>query len=257
MPEALAPAAGLPCVVFLPGTLCDRRVFARQARALRGHAHVLRLNYHGAGDADAWLQRQLRRLPERFSLAGFSLGGLLALALLRQAPERVERLAMIASNAEPASPAGQRRARANWRLQKDRRRGAAAVLQRALPAYFHAPRQRQRHEAVVHDMALRTPPAVARMQYAWAGTRPAGHDTLARFRGPLLIASGTRDLLCPPAWQRAMRRIRPDAAWHAFERCGHFVPFEAPAALNHALRRWIAQPPATFAPPQTHPDHTP
>jgi pimeloyl-ACP methyl ester carboxylesterase len=247
------PAQRMPCVVFLPGTLCDGRVFARQARALRGLARVLRPDFRRLKDRDAWLRRLLRDLPPRFSLAGFSLGGLLALELLRMAPERVERLAMIASNAEGASRKGHRRGRANWRLQKDRRQGAKAVIARSMPLYFHAHRQRQRHAATVVDMALHTPSAAARAQYAWAGKRPGGHEVLARFHGPLLIASGARDPLCPPGWQRAMRRTRPDALWQAIPRCGHFVPFEAAAALNHALHHWIAQPAAASAPPPTHP----
>ncbi len=238
---------GLPWLVLIPGTLCDGRVFARQVRALRGRARVLHLDYRTLTERDgsAWLRHLLRTtLPPRFSVAGFSLGGLLALELLRLAPERIERLAMIASNAEPASRKGYRKGRANWRLQRDRRLGARAVIARAQPLYFHSRRQGRRHAAAVLDMALRTPDAAARAQFHWAGTRPGGHDVLGRFPGPVLIASGAKDPLCPPAWQRAMQRTRPDAVWHEYPRCGHFVSLEAAAPLGHALRRWLAQPAA-------------
>ena len=107
---------------MLPGTLCDRRLFGRQKRSLR-HSHNIRLLDYRALKAartqparSRWVQRLLAGLPEKLSLAGFSLGGLWALEILRQAPERVERLAMIASNAQGASPKGQRNSRIQRRL---------------------------------------------------------------------------------------------------------------------------------------------
>ena len=93
---------------MLAGTLCDERVFARQRRALRGVARQVLVDYSRLGLVQQWASRLLRQLPPKFSVAGFSLGGLWALELLRQAPQRIELVAMIASNAQGASAPGRR-----------------------------------------------------------------------------------------------------------------------------------------------------
>jgi pimeloyl-ACP methyl ester carboxylesterase len=189
-----------------------------------------------------WVQRLLAGLPEKFSLAGFSLGGLWALEILRQAPERVERLAMIASNAQGASPKGQRNSRIQRRLWRQPGAGPLAVLARGLPTYFHHTAARLRHQGLLRDMALGTGRRSALAQFAWAGGRPESLQTLAEFTGPVLIVSGARDRLCPPRWQQAMQQANPAANWLALERVGHFVPLEAPSALTGALHRWLQTP---------------
>ena len=98
-----------PVLVLFPGTLCDSRLFTRQARSLRPYARVISASYADLREMDCWLTRLLRQLPPRFSVAGFSLGGLIALEVLRRVPERIERLALIASNAQAGSVAGARR----------------------------------------------------------------------------------------------------------------------------------------------------
>lgn len=229
---------GLPCLLMLAGTLCDHRLFARQRRALRDVARVVVVDYAELGAPDQWIDKLLRSLPSRFSVAGFSLGGLWALELLRRAPQRVERLAMIASNAQPASAPGRRKSA--WLRKMWLDRGPAEVARHVKPAYFHHEAVRRRHAELVHSMALRTPRRTAFAQFAWAAQRPDGRGALAAFQGPLLLVSGAQDKLCPPVWQRAMLEAQPHASWLELPRVGHFVPLEAGAQLNHALRRWMS-----------------
>lgn len=232
-------AEGLPTLVMLPGTLCDGRIFQRQKRALRGLADVRLVDYKHLKLGQTWLTQLLKSLPEKFSVAGFSLGGIWALELLRQAPERVERLAMLASNAQADSPKGRRNSRHLNRLWAQPHAGSQAVLRRAMPAYFHHATTLRRHTELLHDMARRTPSQAALAQFARAGSRPEGLSVLTSFAGPLLIISGTKDRLCPPPWQQAMVQAQPTAHWLALPRIGHFLPLEAPCALNHALAQWL------------------
>jgi pimeloyl-ACP methyl ester carboxylesterase len=235
-------ASALPWLVLIPGTLCDRRLFAAQARALRGRARVWCVELDRLeADVGAWAEQMLRRLPRRFSVAGFSLGGLLALELLRRAPERVERLALVASNAEPGSRRAQRRSReqrAAWQHGS-----AAGLVDRLLPAYLRVPRQRARHAPLIRRMARATPGAAARAQFDWAAQRPSGHAALAAHAAPLLVVSGADDRLCPRAQQQRLRATRPDARWVELRRCGHFIPLERPRQLSRLLAHWLAAPP--------------
>lgn len=226
-----------PCLVLIPGTLCDQRLFAAQARALRAHARVVRRDYRGVRRMAQGAEALARGLPARFFVAGFSLGGLWALELLRRMPERVQGLALIASNAEAASRRGRRRSAALWRRWHGQ--GPAAVARGLKPHYFHGERHRRRHARLVRDMALATPRPVARAQFEWAASRPGGLELLAAGRQPLLIISGAQDRLCPRQQQRRMVQARPDATWQELPRCGHFVPLEAPATTSRLLLRWL------------------
>lgn len=228
----------LPCVVMIPGTLCDERIFHRQKHAFRGIANVKIVGYRDLGRNVDWAAALLAQLPQRFCLVGFSLGGLWALELLRRAPERIERLAMVASNALGAGVTIQRKTSRLWRLW--RVLGPGAVAQRVKPEYFHHEMQRRRHARMVHDMALSTDSKVAHAEFNWAASRPDGHADLARFPGPLLIVSGAKDRLCTPAMQRSMVMTQPNAQWVELPRVGHFVPLEASPRLSDALRQWIS-----------------
>ena len=231
---------GLPTLVMLPGTLCDHRVFRTQRRALRGIADVRVLDYHALSHAEQWVPRLLKDLPPRFSVAGFSLGGLWALELLRRAPRRIERIAMISSNAQPASAPGRRKSAWLWKMWRDR--GPGVVARHVKPAYFHHEQARRRHAVLVHDMAMRTSRKAAMAEFRWAAARPDGHADLSAFDGPLLLVSGAKDRLCPPHWQRAMLVAQPAAIWLELPRVGHFLPLEAGARLNHALLAWMKNP---------------
>lgn len=233
-------ANGLPTLVMIPGTLCDGRIFRRQKRALRGLADVRLVDYQSLKPDGSWLAQLLKTLPEKFSVAGFSLGGIWALELLRQAPGRIERLAMLASNAQADSPKGRRNSHRLKRLWTRPGAGPQAVLRRAMPAYFHHAAVRRRHAGLLHDMARRTSDKAALAQFARAGSRPDGLSVLARFEGPLLLVSGVQDRLCPMLWQQAMAQAQPAARWLALPRVGHFLPLEAPCKVNHALARWLS-----------------
>ena len=240
---ALAEVPGTrPVLVLIPGTLCDARVFARQIRALRAVARVLVIDYRRLREVNAWGPRLLQELPARFSVAGFSLGGLWALELLRLAPQRIERVAMIASNAMGASLAGRRKSVILRKMWCDR--GPAEVARHVKPAYFHHERCRRRCALLVRDMALRTTRRSAFAEFAWAASRCDGHAALATFDGPLALISGEHDRLCPRAAQQSMQRAQPRAVWTELPQVGHFVPLEAPGRLRDLLLAWLRQPAA-------------
>ena len=229
-----------PVLVMIPGTLCDGRLFDRQARLLRSQAQVVRLGWRHLTNTTDPIGAILRCLPERFSLAGFSLGGLWAVQILARAPDRVERLALIASNAEGSSLRTRRRGKTLWRLWQAQ--GAQAVARACKPTYFHHQRQRQKHAGLVRDMALDTLPRVAKAQFDWAGRRPDGLRVLAQTTAPTLLVSGEYDRLCPRALQQRIVEAEPAVQWAELPRCGHFLPLEAPVRLANLLGSWLAQP---------------
>lgn len=229
-----------PALLLIPGTLCDQRMFVRQIKVLGPHSSVHCASFESLRDMSSWIDALLLRMPPRFSVAGFSLGGLLALELLRRAPERIERLAMIGSNAQAGNDRSRRRSA--WLQKLWRARGAAVVAKQVKPDYFHHEAKRRAHQRLVMQMAVQTTKRAAFAQFTWAAERPQGFDAMRSFTGPLLAVSGTQDRLCPLDWQQAMQAAQPCLVRGELPRCGHFVPLESPAKLNSALIHWLNMP---------------
>jgi pimeloyl-ACP methyl ester carboxylesterase len=226
-----------PFIVLLPGTLCDARIFSALKRRLRPQADFYSASYSGMKDVHAWLHALLRKLPEKFYVAGFSLGGLLALELLRMAKDRIQGIALIASNAQAANQKSQRKSAMLHHLWLHQ--GASVVARHVKPAYFHHEAKRRQHERLVFDMALHTPQRSAFEEFAWAAKRPDSLQTLHNYSGKVLAVSGAQDHLCPRPWQQAMQAAQPRMQWREIARCGHFLPLEAPAALSSAVFHWL------------------
>jgi pimeloyl-ACP methyl ester carboxylesterase len=226
-----------PLRLLLPGTLCDPRLFAPMleqwpAGDLAGEGSRV-LDLFGLDEAEVWWQRQLPGLPEQLDLVGFSLGGVLALALLRLAPQRVRRLALVAASALGGTPVHEARVAAQitqWRAQ-----GPAAVArqmaEQAVPIEGLTPALTQGLEA----MAEATPEAAFLAQAHLNATRPDGLETLARWGGPLLLLCGELDPWCGPATQAQTLAHRPDARYICLSGSGHYLPLEQPAAVAAAL----------------------
>ncbi|WP_321795133.1 alpha/beta hydrolase [Caballeronia sp. J97] len=227
-------------LVLIPGTLCDQRVFGRQIPALRAIARVRVADLSSMKCREQWLNALIDGLPERFSVAGFSLGGMFALELLRRVPERIERVALIASNAQPGTSALQKKSRRLGHLW--RAGGARAVIAALEPSYFHRARVRYEQGALLRAMAERAGWKSARAQFAWAAERPAGYGALAVFGGPTLILSGAHDSICTRRQQRLMAAASRQSHWIELSRCGHFLTLEEPAKIGRALARWMREP---------------
>lgn len=226
-----------PALLLLPGTLCDDRIFTSLKRRLKLVADVSVADFRHFRDGREFCDRLLDQMPERFSVAGFSLGGLLALELLRRAPHRIERIALIASNARAGGISAFRKARAlrnHWNIG-----GPVRVVRFLEHSYFYHEIHRRRYADLISEMARSTSRHTAFAQFDWAARRPDSHAALAAFSGPVLVASGAKDRLCPQSWQRTVIEVCRRVTWVELPRVGHFVPLEAAALLGNATVAWI------------------
>lgn len=223
-------------VVCIPGTLCDERVFTP---VLPLHRPTMLWRYQmvelGA-DPQHWVVDMLETLPPRFALLGFSLGGLLALALCEMAPERVAGLALVASNARGAQPDHEHNRHAL--LQQWDIGGADAVVDALLPRYGLAqPCQRSTVRAMAHDHSR----ALFDAQLQLAAQRPDRSNVWQHAPGPALVISGELDSVCTPAMQTELHTLRPDAARLILPGIGHFPTLDAPEPCHQALTQWAHQ----------------
>ena len=231
-------ASGTVPLVLLPGTLCDARLFEPLlARLDLDGRTVVHAEYRGARSVAAAIAHLLAVLPPRFVLLGFSLGGIVALALARTAPERVAGLILVGTTACPVDPAlhGSRRED----VARARAQGLDVVLATSLMPRYLADATDRRHDALFLAMAT----DVDRFddETALALSRDDARAWLGELAMPVLIAGGAQDAVNPPAVQQAMASVIPDAQLVLLAGAGHFTPLEQPEALACHIAAWLAQ----------------
>lgn len=224
-------------LVLLSGMLGDHTAWADVAPEL---GDVARASFPRIDQADtiaALATRVLAEAPERFALAGHSLGGIVALQVVRDAPERVTRLALVNTSGRDASGPQL----TSWAALTDRTRaggfaGVADELGRQT-----LPESRREDELIARnvDMAETVGPEGLLRQLRAQATRPDSRPDLGTIGVPTLVVSGALDHVCPPALQEELAAGIPGARHVVLESAGHMAPLEAPHELAHALREWL------------------
>lgn len=235
---------GHSALLLLPGLLCDGALWAAQRRAFGDIADMRVADFTTQDTMTEMAQSALDLaddafgLRSHFALAGLSLGGYVALEIMRQAPERVQRLALLDTSARPDTAEQTRRRRGLIQLaEKGNFKG---VTPRLLPQLVHP--DRQADEPLVSEvmaMAERVGQrAFLGQQRAIIG-RPDSRPDLDGIACPTLILCGRQDALTPLEASEEMARLIPGARLVIVEGCGHLSTMERPEEVNEALRDWL------------------
>lgn len=180
----------------------------------------------------------LASAPPRFALAGHSLGAIVALELVRRAPERVTHLALLNGSARAGSDEQQ----TAWRSLRDRLDTEPFADIAADMARANLPEHRRDDDGLVtkgEAMARRVTPDGLRRQLVAQATRPESRPHLAAISVPTVVVSGARDQVCPVELQEELVDGVPGAQHVVLPATGHMAPMEDPAAVAAALRRWL------------------
>jgi pimeloyl-ACP methyl ester carboxylesterase len=232
-------------LLLLPGLLCDADVWADQVHALGSAVPCVVPRYHELGSIPAMARRVLQHAPPRFSLAGHSMGGRVALEVVRSAPERVAQLALLDTGyqARPAGPAGEQEARQRQHLvEVARKQGMHPMGVEWARGMVHPARLED--EALMSRilaMVERQTPEAHSAQIQALLDRPDASDLLPRIGCPTLVACGREDAWSPVARHEAMAALIPGCTLRVFAQCGHMATLEQPAAVTAALRDWLQQ----------------
>lgn len=229
-----------PTLLFLPGLLCDARLWRDQVAALAGTHRCVVAELGQDDSLDAMAERALAAAPAGpLALCGLSMGGYVAMAIMRRAPGRVARLALFDTSARPDTPEQTRRRRALLALSESGMfRGVAPRLlpQLLAPAHLEGPLG-----AEVMAMAGRVGRAAFHRQQRAIMHRPDSRPDLPGYRLPVLVAVGAEDALTPPELAAEIAGLIPGARLAAIPGAGHLPPMEQPAAVTELLRAWLAQ----------------
>lgn len=230
--------AVLPPLLLVPGLLCSARLYAAQVSALWPCGPVMVADHRRDADVGAIAARILKDAPPRFALAGLSMGGYIALAILRQAPERVAKLALLDTSARSDTPeqsAGREKFIAMAEAGK-----LAEVVDALAPRFLHRDRRDDAAlNRVIRDMAADTGVEAFVRQERAIMTRSDLRPMLASIACPTLVLVGEGDELTPPDLSREMAAGIPGARLSIVPGCGHLSTLENPDAVNAALTEWL------------------
>jgi len=228
-------------LVFVPGLLCDWRLWRHQIEGLRGRLDTVVADVTRGQTVTEIAAAVLEGLPARFSLAGFSFGSQVALEMVRLSKERVDRLALLSATRGGLPPCVAVAIRqAVERLEHGE---FDQYLEAAYPAYFAEssnddPRIRRCFLDMAHAIGRG---AGLRQMRALLDIR-APFGSLAEVRCPTLILGGRYDRRTTPAEHAALAAEIPGADLVIVDRAAHFAPLEQPEAVTDALRRWLIAP---------------
>lgn len=234
----LAMSAKTP-LFLLPGLLCDEALWAPQIAALSDVATCSVADLTRDDSMAAMARRVLDEAPPRFALAGLSMGGYVAQEIMRQAPERVTRLALLDTSARGDTP--ERLAQRRGFIDLAHKGEFRGIAPRLLPVYLHPDHLKDK---ALTDLVLAMAQRVGRdgylrQQQAIMGRRD-GRDDLKRIRVPTLVLCGREDQATPLKLHEEIASLIPGASLAVIEHCGHLSTIEKPAEVSAAMRQWLA-----------------
>lgn len=225
-------------LVLLPGMMCDARLFGPQINALSGRYPIMTAPLGGQETIEKLATEVLQTAPPKFALAGLSMGGIVAMEIVRQAGDRVVGLALLDTNplAEAEATKDRRAQQIAAALAGDMRR---VMRDEMKPNYLADGPNQGAILDLCMAMATDLGPAVFVRQSQALRDRRDQTETLRRYAGQTLILCGRQDILCPVERHRLMQNLIPGSTMQIVEDAGHLPTLEQPQITTAALSRWL------------------
>lgn len=226
-------------LVLIPGMMCDGRLFTPQLAAFTADRPVLVVPPIGESTMTALAQSVLNVAPDKFALAGLSMGGIVAMEIIRQAPARVTRLALLDTN--PLSDPPERATMRREQVKKVRAGKLKSVMREEMKPLYLAPGPGQ---SAILDLCMRMAEALGadafEQQTQAIATRPDQCDTLRSVKVPTLVACGAEDNLCPIERHQLMHKLVEGSRLQVISDAGHLPTLEQPERSNKLLHEWLS-----------------
>lgn len=225
-------------LLLLPGMMCDARLFGPQIEALSASVPLMTHPLSEQDSIEAMAANILRCAPESFALAGLSMGGIVAMEVLRQAPDRVSKLALMDTN--PLAETAEVKARRAPQMTAVRDGRLRQVMRDEMKPNYLADGPRQ---GAILDlcmaMATKLGADVFIRQSRALMDRSDQTRTLSNYQGKSLLLCGREDGLCPVERHQMMHELLPNSTLEIIEGAGHLPSLEKPNDTTAALIRWL------------------
>jgi len=230
-----------PSLVLVPGLLCDAALWRGQVEDLADIAQPWVADVTRDDSMTGMARRVLAEAPAgRFALAGLSMGGYVAQAIMREAPERVERLALLDTSA--MADTAEQTARRRGFIELAEKGEFHGVTPQLLPLFIHPDRLSDKPltDAVMAMTERVGKDAFLRQQRAIIG-RIDNRPNLPKIGCPALVLCGRQDQMTPLAWSEEIAALIPSAILEIIEDCGHLTTMERPWETGVAMRQWLTE----------------
>lgn len=227
-----------PALVMLSGHLCSEKLWENQIKAFSDHYDCLTYVFRKGDSIENFAQQVLDTAPLKFSLVGLSMGGYVAFEIMRRAPLRVERLALLDTSAQADTP--ERTAQRYVDMKAADEMGLENFAKTLPPRWMHpkqAAEEKFRREIV--EMVLSVGHLAQKQQQNALMHRADSVNSLAAITCPTLVLCGREDMATPLEMHEEMAQRIPDSHLVIIEQCGHLSTMEQPAHVNQALQKWL------------------
>lgn len=230
-------------LLFLPGMMCDARLFGPQIEVFAPEYNVVVGALDSASTISEIAGHLLQSIPDGpLNIAGLSMGGIIAMEMAKLAPERLHRLALLDTNHLADTP--ERVVMRNTQIAKIEAGHLHDIVVDEMKPTYLAQQHRLNEDllTLLIDMAMELGPEVFTKQSLALRDRPDQSDTLRCITAPTLILCGEEDTLCPFMRHEAMAKLVSGAELVSIADAGHITTLENPMAVNAALAKWLACP---------------
>jgi pimeloyl-ACP methyl ester carboxylesterase len=225
-------------ILLVPGLVSSPRIYAPVVPALWRFGPVTVANHIRDDNMGAIARRILAEAPPRFALAGHSMGGYIAFEIVRQAPDRVAKLALINTQARPDTPEATERRRGM--IARAQGGGYRAILDELFPGFVHPSRLGEAAlRQLVHDMGDDIGVEAFVRQQTAILSRADSRPTMATIKCPTLVLTGDADNTIPNSLSVEMAQGIPGARLAIIPDCGHLPQIERTQACADALVEWL------------------
>lgn len=226
-------------IIFIPGMMCDTRLFAPQINMINNRVvSIAPITNHD--NIEDLASEVLDNAPPFFILAGLSMGGTVAMEIIRQASSRVKALCLMDTN--PLAENDENKAKRQPQLDKIKLGYLKDVMRDEMkPHYLYESNQRQDILDLCMDMALGLGDQVFINQSLALKNRIDQCETLKSYDGDVLILHGKDDRLCPAHRHELLHQLMPQSDYHIIPKSGHLPTIEQPQACNDILLNWLTK----------------
>ena len=226
-------------LLLLPGLLCTEALWQHQVKALKGIAECIVADLTQKETIAGMALAALQRAPEKFALAGLSMGGYVALEIVRQAPGRVMKLCLLDTSARSDSPEQKHKRELFIAMSKSGQ--FKGVTPRLLPMLIHTSRFKDAALTdIIYGMAGKVGRDAFIRQQTAVMNRADSLPFLSSIKVPTQIICGREDMITPPDVMREIADGIKGAQMRIIPDCGHLSPLEQPDQVNETMKIWLA-----------------